>query len=61
VIKFSEAPLRDILLHAEPGWFRPKSYSYCKYRLAVAKVGANLAEIADKPTDVAEGLVNPRE
>ena len=35
---FGEATLRDILLHSEPGWFRPKSWSYWNYRLAVVPV-----------------------
>ncbi len=35
-----EAPLRDVLAHAEAGWFKPRSWSYWHYRLGVVDPGA---------------------
>ena len=37
-----EEPLRDVLAHAEPGWFKPRSWSYWHYRLGVVTPGAAL-------------------
>jgi hypothetical protein len=37
---FGEVVLRGVLLHSEPGWFRPKSWSYWIYRLGVVPVDA---------------------
>lgn len=34
-----EDPLRDVLAHAEPGWFNPRSWSYWHYRLGVVPPG----------------------
>jgi hypothetical protein len=34
-----EDPFRDVLAHAEPGWFRPRSWSYWHYRLGVVRPG----------------------
>jgi hypothetical protein len=34
-----EEPLRDVLAHAEPGWFNPRSWSYWHYRLGVVPPG----------------------
>lgn len=37
-----EEPLRDVLAHAEPGWFKPRSWSYWHYRLGIADPGAHV-------------------
>ncbi|HEY6236568.1 MAG TPA: hypothetical protein VIW69_15825 [Candidatus Elarobacter sp.] len=34
-----EEPLRDVLAHAEAGWFKPRSWSYWHYRLGVVDPG----------------------
>ncbi|KJE75652.1 hypothetical protein FEAC_26120 [Ferrimicrobium acidiphilum DSM 19497] len=37
--------LRDVLTHAEPGWFRPKSWSFWNYRLKVVLFDAEPPEM----------------
>lgn len=34
-----EEPLRDVLAHAQPGWFKPRSWSYWHYRLGIVAPG----------------------
>lgn len=34
--------LREVLLHAEPGWFNERSWAYWCYRLGLATPGAPL-------------------
>ena len=34
-----EEPLRDVLAHAEAGWFKPRSWSYWHYRLGIVDPG----------------------
>ena len=33
--------LREVLIHAEAGWFRPRSWSYWHYRLRLTEPGAD--------------------
>jgi hypothetical protein len=40
-----EEPLRDVLAHAEPGWFKPRSWSYWHYRLGVVTPGAPVPDL----------------
>ena len=35
-----EGPFRDALLHAEPGWFEPRSWHYWWHRLGLVQEGA---------------------
>jgi hypothetical protein len=34
-----DAALREVLQHAQPGQFRPRSWAYWHYRLGLAQVG----------------------
>lgn len=34
-----EDRFRDVLAHAEPGWFNPRSWSYWHYRLGIVPPG----------------------
>ena len=42
---FSDEVLRHTLTHAEPGWFRPKSWSFWNYRLKVVPFDAEPPEM----------------
>jgi hypothetical protein len=39
IADLGDEPLRDVLAHAEPGWFNPRSWSYWHYRLGVIPAG----------------------
>jgi hypothetical protein len=45
---FSDEVLRHILTHAEPGWFRPKSWSFWNYRLKVVPFDAEPPEMPQR-------------
>ncbi len=45
---FSDEVLRHIPTHAEPGWFRPKSWSFWNYRLKVVPFDAEPPEMPQR-------------
>lgn len=45
---FSVEVLRNILAHAEQGWFRPKSWSFWNYQLKVVPFDAAPPEIPQR-------------
>jgi len=37
--------LQDVLRHAQPGWFRPKSWTFWHYRLGLIQPGDEVPEL----------------